>query len=337
MADRRPTPDTEAPRISVVVPLYNERESIPELYRRTRAACERLNRRYELIFVDDGSDDGSFEVLRELHDRDRRVTVVRFRKNYGQTAAMTAGFECARGEVVVSMDGDLQNDPDDIPRLLARIEEGFDVVCGWRKNRQDKLVSRRIPSVIANWIIGRVTGVRIHDNGCSLKAYRASVIKKTQLYSELHRFIPAMSTLTGARIAEIVVRHHPRRFGTSKYGLGRAWRVILDIITVKMITGFVSRPAVWFAGLGLPAAALGGLLLLPGTGVLGALGVEQRLTVATVSFLLLFLSAQFLSVGILGELAMKTGDYDPRRTAQPTIRILEVNRGLDETRRANGP
>ncbi|HXV75164.1 MAG TPA: glycosyltransferase family 2 protein, partial [Candidatus Polarisedimenticolaceae bacterium] len=196
------------PYLSVVVPLYDEQESIRLLYQRIRSACDRLERSYEIVFVDDGSRDATYESMVEIQREDPAVTAVRFRKNFGQTAAMAAGFACSRGEVIVSMDGDLQNDPADIPILLDKIAAGYDVVCGWRKNRQDKLISRRVPSVIANWLIGRVTGVPIHDNGCSLKAYRAALIKRISLYNEMHRFIPAMSTLAGARITEVVVNHH---------------------------------------------------------------------------------------------------------------------------------
>jgi len=229
--------------VSVVIPVYNEEESVLPLYQSVCRACELLREPYEVIFVDDGSRDKTFDILKGIYEHDARVKVLSFRKNSGQTAAMAAGFEYANGDLIVSMDGDLQNDPVDIPRLLSKLREGFDVVCGWRKSRQDKFWTRRLPSMVANWIIGRVTGVRIHDNGCSLKAYRASVIKSIALYGEMHRFIPAMATLAGARIAEIVVNHHPRRFGKSKYGMGRIWRVVLDIITVKLITRFASRPA----------------------------------------------------------------------------------------------
>ena len=239
--------------LSVVIPVYNEQDSVLPLYQRIRSACDQLGLPYETIFVDDGSHDKTFAVLEDVHRWDKRVQVVRFRKNYGQTAAMAAGFRAARGGIVVSMDGDLQNDPADIPRLLAKLEEGYDVVCGWRKDRKDKLVSRRIPSVIANWLIAKITGVPIHDNGCSLKAYRAEVIKRVALYSELHRFIPAMSTLVGARIAEIVVRHHHRQYGKSKYGLTRVWRVFLDLFLIKMLSGFAARPTLWFATLSWPA------------------------------------------------------------------------------------
>ena len=221
--------------LSIVVPVYNEEDNVRPLFGQIRAVCETIGDAYEVLFVDDGSEDETFKVLSELCKQEPQLVVIRFEKNAGQTAAMAAGFEFARGERIVSMDGDLQNDPIDIPRLLEKLDEGYDLVCGWRKERQDKFLTRRVPSIIANWIIGKVTGVPIHDNGCSLKAYRASIIKQVPLYGEMHRFIPAMSTVVGARIAEIVVSHHPRRFGKSKYGLGRIWRVMLDIIAFKFI------------------------------------------------------------------------------------------------------
>jgi glycosyltransferase involved in cell wall biosynthesis len=310
------------PHLSIVVPVYNEEENISLLNQRIHDACEPLSQPYEIVFVDDGSRDGTFNALTAIHEQDSRVKVVRFRKNYGQTAAMAAGFEYARGETIISMDGDLQNDPADIPRLLTKLEEGYDVVCGWRKNRQDKLISRRFPSIIANWIIGRVTGVRIHDNGCSLKAYRASMIKNVALYGEAHRFIPAMSTLTGARISEIVVNHHARRFGQSKYGIGRVWRVMLDIITVKMLAGFAARPALWFGILSLPFI-IGGLFALSWAS-LQFLGIrsDKWIATSTTAFLSLFLGGHLLSLAIIGELLLKTGDYSPKRTLDPTIKEL---------------
>ena len=229
--------------LSIVVPVYNEEDNVRPLFEKIQAVCEAIGDAYEVLFVDDGSEDDTFDVLSELCKQEPRLVVIRFEKNAGQTAAMAAGFEYARGERIVSMDGDLQNDPVDMPRLLEKLDEGYDLVCGWRKDRQDKFLTRRVPSIIANWIIGKVTGVSIHDNGCSLKAYRASVIKQVPLYGEMHRFIPAMSTVVGARITEIVVSHHPRRFGKSKYGLGRVWRVMLDIIAFKFIISvFTSRP-----------------------------------------------------------------------------------------------
>ena len=224
------------PILSIVVPVYNEEENVRLLFEKIQAVCETIGDAYEVLFVDDGSHDETFAVLSELSKQKPELRVVRFEKNAGQTAAMAAGFEFAQGQRIISMDGDLQNDPADIPKLLEKLDEGnHDLVCGWRKQRQDKFLTRRVPSIVANWIIGKVTGVPIHDNGCSLKAYRASVIKQVPLYGEMHRFIPAMSTIAGARIAEIVVTHHPRRFGESKYGLGRVWRVMLDIIAFKFI------------------------------------------------------------------------------------------------------
>ncbi len=221
--------------LSIVVPVYNEEDNVRLLFEKIQTVCQTIGDAYEVLFVDDGSADETFNVLSELCKEEPQLVVIRFEKNAGQTAAMAAGFEFARGERIVSMDGDLQNDPVDIPRLLEKLNEGYDLVCGWRKDRQDKFLTRRVPSILANWIIGKVTGVPIHDNGCSLKAYRASIIKQVPLYGEMHRFIPAMTTIVGARIAEIIVSHHPRRFGKSKYGLGRIWRVMLDIIAFKFI------------------------------------------------------------------------------------------------------
>ncbi|MDE0469951.1 MAG: glycosyltransferase family 2 protein [Candidatus Poribacteria bacterium] len=233
----------EKPTLSIVVPVYNEEENVRPLFEKIQAVCEAIGETYEVLFVDDGSRDETFAVLAELSREKSQLVVIRFQENAGQTAAMAAGFEYARGQRIISMDGDLQNDPGDIPKLLQKLDEGYDLVCGWRKDRQDKFWTRRVPSIVANWIIGKVTGVPIHDNGCSLKAYRASVIKQVSLYGEMHRFIPAMSTVVGARIAEIVVTHHPRRFGKSKYGLGRIWRVMLDIIAFKFIISvFAQRP-----------------------------------------------------------------------------------------------
>jgi len=309
--------------ISIVVPVYNEEESILPLYDKIRDACSRLGRSYEIVFVDDGSRDRTFEILKSIHERDDSVKVVRFRKNFGQTAAMAAGFGQALGELIVSMDGDLQNDPADIPMLLDKLGEGYDVVCGWRKDRKDKLMSRRIPSMVANWLIGRITGVRIHDNGCSLKAYRAATIKNVVLYGEMHRFIPAMATLTGARIAEIVVNHHARRFGKSKYGIARVWRVALDIVTVKMLSGFSSRPVLWFGLLSLPFLVLGlGALV----GAMSLYYDDPRYEwfgMFTVSFLALFIGAHLLGVGMIGELFIRTRDAGARKILQ-AVTVREV-------------
>lgn len=296
------------PLLSIVVPIYNEEESVQPLYEAIRTACEQNGQSYEIVFADDGSQDRTFELLHTLHQQNPGVTVIRFRKNFGQTAAMAAGFRAARGQIIISMDGDLQNDPSDIPRLLAKIQEGFDVVCGWRKERKDKFLSRRFPSLIANWLIGKITGVAIHDNGCSLKAYRASIIKRVALYSELHRFIPAMATLSGARIAELIVTHHPRKFGKSKYGISRAWRVFLDLFLVKMVTGFAARPALWFGILAIPGALLGTLSLL---GMLFSEGIG--IVYPATAFLLFALTGHLLTMGILGEMILYSGDYRPEQ------------------------
>jgi glycosyltransferase involved in cell wall biosynthesis len=310
--------------LSIVIPVYNEEESVQPLYRSAQKACESLGRTYEVIFVDDGSQDGTFGILEKIHRQDGRVKVIRLRKNFGQTAAMRAGFAHAKGDVIISMDGDLQNDPADIPRLIAKLEEGFDVVCGWRKRRQDKFWSRRVPSIVANGLIGRITGVRIHDNGCSLKAYQASVIKHVALYGDMHRFIPAMSTLAGARIAEITVNHHPRQFGKSKYGIGRVWRVALDIVTVKMLTGFASRPALWFGLLSLPWAVLG-VFALAVAGLMYAYDSLEAWTVmSTVAFLLLFLGSDLLAMGLMGELFVQTGEHPLKSRPRSTVTVLEV-------------
>ena len=249
------------PYLSVIVPLYNEEESVLPLYNAIASRLQAIKVEYEIILVNDGSSDSTFERSKWLAGQDKRIRIIKFRRNYGQTPAMAAGIDYARGKILVTMDGDLQNDPADIARLLEKINEGYDVVVGWRHNRQDKLITRRIPSRIANWIIGKVTGVPIKDNGCSLKAYRAEVIRNVPLYSEMHRFIPAMSSLVGARITEIKVRHHPRRYGASKYGLSRIYKVLLDLLTVKTLMSFTSRPLLCFGILALPPALISSFLL----------------------------------------------------------------------------
>ncbi|MCV6585586.1 MAG: glycosyltransferase family 2 protein [Marinibacterium sp.] len=241
--------------LSVVIPILNEEESVYLLYQKILESLMPLGRPFEIIFVDDGSTDRSFPYLRQIADTDPRVVVLKFRKNAGQTPAMTAGMEYARGRVLITMDGDLQNDPGDIPMMLAKLEEGYDLVIGWRMNRQDKWLSRKLPSMIANRIIGRVTGIPVKDNGCSLKVYRASMMKRVPLYSDMHRFIPAMTLPYGARIAEVPVRHHARQYGASKYGLSRVFKVILDLIAIKTVLRFARQPMRRFF-------VFGGLLLL---------------------------------------------------------------------------
>jgi glycosyltransferase involved in cell wall biosynthesis len=233
---------------SVILPAYNEVESVGPLYEATVRALEPLGTSFEIIFVDDGSSDGTFARCVALAAADRRVRVIKLRRNYGQTPAMVAGIDHARGAILVTMDADLQNDPADIPLLVERIEAGYDLVVGWRHQRQDRFLSRKFPSVVANWLIARVTGVDIKDSGCSLKAYRADLIKNVPLYSEMHRFIPAMTSMAGARIDQIKVRHHARRFGVSKYGLSRIYKVFFDMIAIKTLLIFVKKPAAFFLG-----------------------------------------------------------------------------------------
>lgn len=252
------------PEISVVVPIYNERDNIRALHEALSYSLRSLQRSYELVFVDDGSRDGSVDVLRECAARDPHLRVVFFRRNCGQTPAMAAGFRTCRGRIVVSMDGDLQNDPADIPRLIARLEEGFDVVCGWRRHRQDRVATRLLPSRVANFLISRVTGAHIHDTGCSLKVYRSWVVRSLHLYSDMHRFLAALGVGIGARITEVPVRHHARRAGVSKYGLGRIFRVLADLIGIKMLIQFAAHPIRWFSMLSLPVFVLSPIMLLLG-------------------------------------------------------------------------
>jgi len=294
--------------LSVVVPFFNEEESIEPMHKAIVDAVEPLGVPFEMIFVDDGSHDGTLAIGEALTRADDRVRMISFRRNYGQTPAMAAGIDHACGRVIVTMDGDLQNDPRDIGAFLQKIGEGYDIVVGWRHKRQDKLITRKIPSKIANWLIGKVTGVPIKDNGCSLKAYRANVIQQVPLYAEMHRFIPAMASVAGPRIAEIKVRHHARQFGTSKYGLSRTFKVLLDLLTIKTLAGFFSRPGLWFSVLSLPFILIG--LLLLGGAVVQWLRPSGTLPipVAGTALLSLSLSAFLIFGGALGELIFGTGD-----------------------------
>ncbi|MDZ4772685.1 MAG: glycosyltransferase family 2 protein [Planctomycetota bacterium] len=312
-----PSSPESAIRISVVVPVFDEEANLPILHEEIVAALDPLGVAWEVLYVDDRSLDQSLVVMLELWKKDGRVRVVKFRARSGQTAAMAAGFDHARGEIVVTLDGDLQNDPADIPKLVAELERGFDVVAGWRKSRQDGFVLRKLPSKIANRLIAWVTGVQIHDTGCTLKAFRREVVKNLPIYAEQHRFLPAMSAGGGARVSEMVVNHRPRRFGRSKYGIGRATRVLLDLLSIKMISSFSHRPLQYFA-------------LLTAPFVLGLFGYMISLAVAKapidfdtewgrialVLFMLLFmLCAYFVMLGLLAELVVKaSGMHQPRHT-----------------------
>lgn len=294
--------------LSIIVPLYNERENVKHLYDAIVNAVAPLGVDYEILFIDDGSTDTTFDNARALAAADHSLRVIRFRKNYGQTPAMAAGIDHARGKILITMDGDLQNDPADIPEFLQKIDEGYDIVVGWRHNRQDKLVTRKIPSRIANWLIGKVTGVPIKDNGCSLKAFRADVIKAIPLYSEMHRFIPAMTSLSGARLIEIKVRHHARKYGVSKYGLNRIYKVLLDLLAIKTIVSFAAHPLHWFFLLALPAAVISCAALFISFYELLASSSAFSIPIAGVGVLFGALAVILLLSGMLSELVYKTGD-----------------------------
>jgi glycosyltransferase involved in cell wall biosynthesis len=263
-SEHKPAAGNVRPVLSVVVPIYNERENVAALHESLTHALVGFGRAYEIVLVDDGSRDGTRDVLRSLAAHDPHLRLIFFRRNYGQTAAMAAGFGACRGRIVVSMDGDLQNDPADIGRLVEKLEQGYDVVCGWRRHRQDRVATRLLPSRVANFLIARVTGARIHDTGCSLKAYRGWVVRSLVLYSDMHRFLAALGVGLGARIAELPVRHHARRAGKSKYGLGRVFRVLADLVGIKMLIQFAAHPIRWFTLLSLPLFVLSPMMFLLG-------------------------------------------------------------------------
>ncbi len=295
------------PQISVVIPLYNEEANVAPLLEELLAALRALGRRFEVVCVDDGSRDGTFAALGRAAEREPCLRVIRFRRNFGQTAAMSAGIEAARGEVIVPMDGDLQNDPADIGRLLAGLDEGYDVISGWRKNRRDRELGRKLPSRVANRLISAVCGVRLHDYGCSLKAYRREVLEGVKLYGEMHRFIPIYASWQGARVTEMVVNHRPRRAGASKYGFGRIGKVLLDLMVVRFLASFVSKPIYLFGGVGLASLALGlGTFLWALAYKLSGSKdfVETPLPLFTVLFVLA--GVLCLLLGLLAELVIRT-------------------------------
>lgn len=311
----------EQPDLSIIVPFYNEEDNIGRMHAAIVAAIEPLGIPFEMVFVNDGSKDRTLDRAIDLARRDGRLRIVQFRRNYGQTPAMAAGIEHAEGKVLVTMDGDLQNDPRDIEHFLAKIREGYDIVVGWRFNRQDKLVSRKIPSRIANWLIGKVTRVPIKDNGCSLKAYRAALIKEIPLYSEMHRFIPAMASIAGPRIAEIKVRHHARQFGESKYGLSRVYKVLLDLMVIKTVASFTARPLLWFSMLAAPLALLGTIAVVHSLWQWALVTGTLPLPVAG-SGVIMLMAAFILGLsGVLGELVYKTGDVRERDFSRLTCKV----------------
>lgn len=287
--------------VSIVVPLYNEQDNVGRLCTATHEALARMERSYELVLVDDGSRDETCAVAAAIARSDPRVRLVALARNSGQTAAMAAGMAHARGKYLVTMDGDLQNDPRDIPLLVDKLEDDYDLVAGWRMKRQDKLITRKIPSRAANWLIGKITGIPIRDNGCSLKAYRASLIRQVPLYSEMHRFIPAMSSIAGARIVEVPVRHHARQFGQSKYGLSRIYKVLLDLISIRLVIAYANRPLAWFFKMALMPAALAALFFAGG--VVRALEGVYSLPLFGAGLVLALAVGFLIALGSLAELA----------------------------------
>ena len=294
------------PEISIVIPLLNESENIEPLYSELSQALNLLGKTYEVIVIDDGSSDGSFDRLKKIHERDGRWRVIRFRRNFGQAAAFSAGFAAARGNYVITIDADLQNDPRDIKSLLEKADEGYDIVSGWRVNRKEPFLSRRLPSMLANSLISKVVGVALHDYGCSLKVYRGEVVKNVMLYGELHRFIPAIISSIGIRTTELPVNDRARRHGSSKYGIGRTFKVMLDLITVRFILQFSTRPLHFFGALGLGTASLGtvlGLYLVYAKLVLDQpIGTRPLLVLAV---LLVILGVQAISTGLVAELVTR--------------------------------
>lgn len=315
----------QGPEVSVVVPLLNEQDNIGPLYEQiTHSLKDKYD--YEIIFIDDGSTDKSFDILAGLHEKDEKIRVISFRKNFGQTPALSAGFTHSRGKIIIALDADLQNDPADIPDMIVRLNEGFDVVSGWRKKRHDNAITRLLPSKIANWLISRITGVKLHDYGCTLKAYRREVLEETKLYGEMHRFIPALASWSGARIAEMAVNHRPRTAGQTKYGMGRTFKVVLDLITVKFLGSFSTKPIYIFGGLGL-ASGIGAIAS-------GWIVIYQKFAnnfsinrnpLLVLTAMLITTTIQFILMGLLAELLVRTYHESQNRPTYVIKQILESN------------
>jgi len=308
--------------LSVVVPLYNEAANVENLHREIKAALEALGLAWEVVYVDDGSQDQTFSLLEEIAQKDPRVVVVQLRKNFGQTAALSAGFDQCQGRVVVTMDGDLQNDPQDIAQLLARLDQGYDIAAGWRFDRQDHWLSRKLPSMLANGLISLTTKVKLHDYGCTLKAFRREVVQNIHLYGEMHRFIPAIASWMGVSITEVKVNHRARRAGKSKYGLGRIPRVLLDLMTVKFLLSYATRPIQIFGLWGLVASGAGFLLALYYTVQRLFFGVPLANKPGLIlAVLLIFVGIQLISIGLLGEMQVRTY-YEAQ--AKPTYSVRQI-------------
>lgn len=308
--------------VSIVVPLYNEEENVETLHEKLKEALDSHNIDYEILYVDDGSDDRTLQLLEGIQKKNTNILVLSLRRNFGQTAAFAAGFDFARGDVIVTIDGDLQNDPADIPKLLEMTKE-YDLVSGWRKKRKDPFITRRLPSMMANWLISRVTGVRLHDYGCSLKAYRRDVIKNLRLYGEMHRFIPAVASWYGVRVAEIETTHHPRLRGKSKYGISRTIKVLLDLITVKFLQSFSTKPIQFFGPLGL-------IFSLSGIGISLYLSIEKLFRAVNIGgrpllllgVLLIIVGIQFVGMGLLGEMLVRVYHESQKKPIYAIKKIL---------------
>jgi len=293
--------------LSLVIPVYNEARNLPELYGEIKNSSDQLGKSYEIIFIDDGSWDESFAVLKKIQKQDSKVKIIKLRKNFGQTAALSAGFDYTRGNIIITLDADLQNDPKDFGILLKKIEEGYDIICGWRVKRKDKFLSRRLPSIIANWLISVITQVKLHDYGCTLKAFRRDVIKNINLYGELHRFIPAIASNTGVTIAEVKVNHRPRRYGKSKYSIMRFIKVILDLLSVKFFLNYSTKPLQIFGVFGLISGITGGIigLYLTYQRLIVKVGISGR-PLLLLSILLIIIGIQFITLGLLAEVMVRT-------------------------------
>jgi glycosyltransferase involved in cell wall biosynthesis len=321
IADICERPDNP-PEVSIVIPVYNEEESLGFLYDNLMAVLDKLERSYEVILIDDGSRDKSYEKMKSFHEKNTNFKIIKFRRNFGQTAAMRAGFDYSQGEIIITLDSDLQNDPQDIPNMLAKMQEGYDIVSGWRKNRKDKLFSRRMPSVIANRLISRLFNVHLHDYGCTLKAYRKEVLENVELYGEMHRYIPAVASWMGINVAEIEVNHHPRKFGKAKYGISRTSRVILDLMTIKFLLTYSKKPMQIF-GLAGVIATIGGVGVTIWL-IIERLFFNQPLAARPLFILaisVIFVGIQLITMGLLGEIIMRTYHEG---TGKPTYFVREI-------------
>jgi glycosyltransferase involved in cell wall biosynthesis len=325
------------PKYSIVVPFHNEEENVPRLYDKLTTVMESVGDSFELVFVDDGSSDGTFRILQDILAVDSRVTIVKLRRNFGQTSALAAGFDNAQGEYIIAMDGDLQHDPDDIPLFIEKIDEGYDVVSGWRKQRIDNFVMRRIPSRIANWLMAKLSGVDIHDFGTTYKAYRADIIKQIPLYGELHRFIPALASWLGASIIEIPIKNINRERGVSHYGISRTFRVFFDLITIRFLLRYLSRPLHFFGTVGVMSMGAGSIIAaaLVAMKVLWSTHVMDEHGPLLVSAAVLIVAGvQLLALGLLGEMQVRHYHEPGRRTPYAIDRVLRI-KPSEETAEAN--